>query len=82
MTNRTNLLHALADLEARGLIAHQDAIHADGGNATTIYYLRGPGQGGGALVAPPLYARTPGGVPPAHPHSHQANPAKAGSRRS
>jgi len=57
VTNRTNLLHALADLEARGLIAHQDAIHADGGNATTIYYLRGPGQGGGALVAP---------------HSHQA----------
>jgi len=46
VTNRTNLLHALADLEARGLIAHQDAIHADGGNATTIYYLRGPGQGG------------------------------------
>jgi len=68
VTNRTNLLHALADLEARGLIEHQDAIHADGGNATTIYYLRGPGQGGGATSAPPPICQdTRGGVPPAHP---------------
>jgi len=54
VTNRTALLRALDNLEARGLIAHQDAIHADGGNATTIYYLLGPGQGGGAVSAPPL----------------------------
>jgi len=68
VTNRTNLLHALDDLEARGIIAHQDAIHADGGNATTIYYLRGPGQGGGATSAPPPICQdTRGGVPPAHP---------------
>jgi len=68
VTNRTSLLHALADLEARGLIAHQDAIHADGGNATTIYYLRGPGQGGGATSAPPPICQDArGGVPPAHP---------------
>jgi len=76
VTNRTALLRALDNLEARGLIAHQDAIHADGGNATTIYYLLGPGQGGGAVSAPPpvpqdgrggvLLAHPPG-VPLAHP---------------
>ena len=58
VTNRTTLLHALDDLEARGLIAHQGAIHADGGNATTIYYLRGPRMGGGAVSAPPQGAAT------------------------
>ncbi len=52
--NRTTLLRALADLEARGLIGHQDALHADGGRATTVYYLLGPGQGEGAASAPPL----------------------------
>jgi hypothetical protein len=68
VTNRTALLRALDDLEARGLIAHQDAIHADGGNATTIYYLLGPGQGGGAVSAPPPVAQDGrGGVPLAHP---------------
>jgi len=68
VTNRTALLRALDDLEARGLIAHQDALHADGGNATTIYYLRGPGQGGGALAAPPPICQDArGGVPLAHP---------------
>jgi len=69
VTNRTALLRALDDLEARGLIAHQDAIHADGGNATTIYYLLGPGQGGGAVSAPPPCTprRQGGGVPLAHP---------------
>ncbi len=68
VTNRTTLLHALDDLEARGLIEHQGAIHADGGNATTIYYLRGPGQGGGAVNAPPpMRQDDPGGVRSAHP---------------
>ncbi len=68
VTNRTALLRALDDLEARGLIAHQAAIHADGGNATTIYYLLGPGQGGGALTAPPPVLQDGrGGVPLAHP---------------
>jgi len=68
VTNRTALLRALDDLEARGLIAHQDAIHADGGNATTIYYLLGPGQGGGAVSAPPPVPQdSRGGVPLAHP---------------
>jgi len=50
--NRTTLLRALADLEKRGLIGHQDALHADGGHATTVYYLRGPVQGEGAASAP------------------------------
>jgi len=68
VTNRTALLRALDDLEMRGLIAHQDAIHADGGNATTIYYLLGPGQGGGAVSAPPPMRQDGrGGVPLAHP---------------
>jgi len=68
VTNRTALLRALDDLEARGLIAHQDAIHADGGNATTIYYLLGPGQGGGAVSAPPpVLQDARGGVQLAHP---------------
>ncbi len=68
VTNRTALLRALDDLEARGLIAHQDTIHADGGNATTIYYLLGPGQRGGALTAPPPVPQDGrGGVPLAHP---------------
>ncbi len=49
--NRTTLLRALADLEARGLIGHQDALRDDGGHATTVYYLRGPGQGEGATSA-------------------------------
>ena len=69
VTNRSTLLRALADLEARGLISHQDVIRADGGNATTIYSLRGPGQGGSAASAPPPPAshNDPGGVPSAHP---------------
>jgi len=68
VTNRTALLRALDDLEARGLIAHQDTIHADGGNATTIYYLLGPGQRGGAVSAPPPVPQDGrGGVPLAHP---------------
>jgi hypothetical protein len=68
VTNRTTLLHALDDLEARGLIEHQGAIHADGGNATTIYYLRGPGQKGGAVSAPPPTRQDDGGgVRSAHP---------------
>ncbi len=68
VTNRTALLGALDDLEARGIIAHQDAIHADGGNATTIYYLLGPGQGGGAVSAPPPVRQDArGGVQLAHP---------------
>jgi len=68
VTNRTALLGALDDLEARGIIAHQDALHADGGNATTIYYLLGPGQGGGALSAPPPVRQDArGGVQLAHP---------------
>ncbi len=63
--NRTTLLRALADLEARGLIGHQDALHADGGHATTVYYLRGPGQGHGhegAASAPPSLPHDRGGV--------------------
>ncbi len=64
--NRTTLLRALADLEARGLIGHQDSLHADGGHATTVYYLRGPGhdhdQGEGAASAPPPLSHDPGGV--------------------
>jgi len=68
VTNRTALLGALDDLEARGIIAHQNAIHADGGNATTIYYLLGPGQGGGAVSAPPPVRQDArGGVQLAHP---------------
>jgi len=68
VTNRTALLGALDDLEARGIIAHQDALHADGGNATTIYYLLGPGQGGGAVSAPPPVRQDArGGVQLAHP---------------
>jgi len=68
VTNRTALLRALDDLEARGIIAHQDAIRADGGNATTIYYLLGPGQGGGAVSAPPPVRQDArGGVQLAHP---------------
>jgi len=63
--NRTTLLRALADLEARGLIGHQDALHADGGHATTVYYLRGPVQGHGhegAASAPPSLPNDRGGV--------------------
>jgi len=45
--NRTVLLRALDELEARGIIGHQDALRDDGGHATTVYYLLGPGQGGG-----------------------------------
>jgi len=68
VAHRSTLLRALDELEARGLIAHQDAIHADGGNATTVYYLLGPGQGGGAASAPPTTRREAGGgVRPAHP---------------
>jgi len=68
VTNRTALLGALDDLEARGIIAHQDALHADGGNATTIYYLLGPGQEGGAVSAPPPVRQDArGGVQLAHP---------------
>ncbi len=65
--NRTTLLRALADLEARGLIGHQDALHADGGRATTVYYLLGPGQGEGAASAPPLPNDGGGVVRSAHP---------------
>jgi len=60
--NRTTLLRALDELEARGLIGHQGAIHADGGHATTVYYLLGPGQGGSAASAPPPRPRDRGGV--------------------
>jgi len=62
--NRTTLLRALDELEARGIIGHQDALHADGGHATTVYYLMGPSQGGGgsALAAPPPLPRDRGGV--------------------
>ena len=68
VTHRSTLLHALDELEARGLIAHQDVIRADGGNATTVYYLLGPGQGGGAASAPPTtHQEAKGGVRPAHP---------------
>jgi len=68
VTHRSTLLSALDELEARGIIAHQDAIHADGGNATTVYYLLGPGQGGGAASAPPTtHQEARGGVRPAHP---------------
>ncbi len=68
VTHRSTLLHALDELEARGIIAHQDVIRADGGNATTIYYLLGPGQGGGAVSAPPTtHQEAKGGVRPAHP---------------
>ncbi len=71
VTNRSTLLRALADLEARGLIGHQDVIRADGGNATTIYYLLGPGQGqGGSATSappPPVVLGDRGGVPSAHP---------------
>ncbi len=65
--NRTTLLRALADLEERGLIGHQAALHADGGHATTVYYLRGPGQGEGATSAPPLPYDGGGVVRSAHP---------------
>jgi len=69
--NRTTLLRALADLEARGLIGHQDARHADGGHATTVYYLLGPaqghGQGEGATSTPPLPYDGGGVVRSAHP---------------
>ncbi len=63
--NRTTLLRALADLEARGLIGHQDALHADGGHATTVYYLLGPSQShgqGGAASTPPSLPNDRGGV--------------------
>ncbi len=60
--NRTTLLRALDELEARGIIGHQDALHADGGHATTVYYLLGPGQGGSAFGAPPPRPRDRGGV--------------------
>ncbi len=56
--NRTVLLRALDELEARGIIGHQDALRDDGGHATTIYYLLGPGQGGGAAAAPTTNRRT------------------------
>ena len=67
--NRTVLLRALDELEARGIIGHQDALRDDGGHATTIYYLLGPGQGGGAADAPPPPRRGGGGVVrlPHHP---------------
>jgi len=65
--NRTALLRALDELEARGLIGHQDALHADGGHATTVYYLIGPGQGGGAFGAPPPPRRGGGGGRPPPP---------------
>ncbi len=51
--NRTVLLRALDELEARGIISHQDALRDDGGHATTVYYLLGPGQGGGGGGRPP-----------------------------
>jgi len=60
--NRTTLLRALDELEARGIIGHQDALHADGGYATTVYYLLGPGEGGSAASAPPPPPRDRGGV--------------------
>jgi len=59
--NRTTLLRALDELEARGIIGHQDALHADGGYATTVYYLLGPGEGGSAASAPPPRPRARGG---------------------
>jgi len=72
VTHRSTLLHALDELEARGLIAHQDVIREDGRNDTTIYYLLGPGQGQGqgrgAASAPPQVRQDNGGrVRPAHP---------------
>jgi len=67
--NRTVLLRALDELEARGIIGHQDALRDDGGHATTVYYLLGPGQGGGAVAAPPPHPPDAGGVvrQPHHP---------------
>ena len=65
--NRTVLLRALDELEARGIIAHQDALHADGGNATTVYYLLGPDQRGSAASALPRLPHDAGGVRPPHP---------------
>jgi len=68
--NRTVLLRALDELEARGIIGHQDALRDDGGHATTIYYLLGPGQGGGGggggggPPPPPPPPRGGGGGPP------------------
>jgi len=59
--NRTVLLRALDELEARGIIGHQDALRDDGGHATTIYYLLGPGQVGGGGGAPPPPPRGGGG---------------------
>jgi hypothetical protein len=78
--NRTTLLRALAELEARGIIGHQDTLHADGGHATTVYYLLGPGQGqgqgGGAASAPPPLPRARGGVVRSthHPLVRQTHP--------
>jgi len=72
VTNRTALLGALDDLEARGIIGHQDTLRDDGGNATTIYYLLGPGQGGAAVSAPPPVRQDDrGGVQLAHPRGVQ-----------
>jgi len=61
--NRTVLLRALDELEARGIIGHQDALRDDGGHATTVYYLLGPGQGGGAAAAPPPHPPPPPPTP-------------------
>ena len=74
--NRTVLLRALDELEARGIIGHQDALRDDGGHATTIYYLLGPGQVGGAAAAPPPPRRGGGGVvrQPHHPLVRQPHP--------
>jgi len=72
--NRTVLLRALDELEARGIIGHQDALRDDGGHATTIYYLLGPGLGGGA-AAPRGGARgAPPPPPPPHPLVRQPHP--------
>jgi len=73
--NRTTLLRALDELEARGIIGHQDALHADGGYATTVYYLLGPGEGGSAASAPPPLPRDRGGVvrPAHHPLVRQTH---------
>ncbi len=74
--NRTVLLRALDELEARGIIGHQDALRDDGGHATTVYYLLGPGQGGGAAAAPPPLSDGAGGVvrQPHHPLVRQPHP--------
>ncbi len=76
VTNRTALLRALADLEARGIIGHQHALRDDGGRATTVYYLRGPGQGGSAPNALPPLPHDGGGVvrQTHHPLVRQTHP--------